>query len=131
MPASDIQATELADMGYHEAIRLMQKGLLANVVLWRREAFDRYRDVLTDDGQPDPEWMERFNSDLSEVIGPRYSATFLDEGDIDYPASRITPDDGPVAVIRMSRKGGGTSRIILRPKADQVLEPVRVMRMFP
>jgi hypothetical protein len=123
--------TNLAETGYTEAMKLMARGQLRSVMLWRREALDRYRGALTDGG-PSSEWMEKFNQDLSETIGTRYSASFIGPDDEDYP-TEVGLEDGPAAVIKLSRDAGeneSTATIIVRPQADQVLTPITRIRFM-
>ena len=131
MSASDTQETSLADEGYAEAIELMAVGKLSTVRFWRREAFDLFRDALASAGEPCQEWMDTFNVDVTNVIGQYYSASFLTLDDEDYPTEAVADEQGPFAVIKLTRHSGGNLRFVVRPDADQALRPIKHMRMFP
>jgi len=78
-------------------------------------------------------WMERFNQDLAKTLGDSYVASFLNPEDEDYPTVRAYFEKGPVTVIKLLQNAGteleGTMRIVLRPDADQALDPVKTYRV--
>ncbi len=125
MPQSTIS---LAQDGYFEAMRLMAAGRLASVRFWRPEALEMYREPLRN-GENDA-WMEQFNRDLRDTVGPSYSAKFIGPEHAEYPTLEASEGAQPAIVILLTRVRGQTARTIVRPYAKQVLTSVRAFSLF-
>lgn len=114
--------SELAYLGYIEAMHLLSVGKLASVKLWQPAAFDEFREAMVD-GAPNHQWMDRFNVGLRDHLGDSFVASFIDAGDEDYPDG-LQANEEPLVVVKITREVTRTLIMVIRPQADQAISVV-------